>query len=672
MRNPSGTLAVCRSIGLLGCLAGFSVCLVNCVPRDRAADMSTPGVSSAGAEVISVFDPRVQPDQHWQVQHKRLSGFRKSLMPAADGATLRLEFRGRAVSLLRASPWRAWPTRAGQAYGVSGEAIVPRPSSDLSGAQMRVSVDGGKPRTVELASAPVEIPLAEGLSAGAHRVELTFPRGCRLCVLGFRALSGPFGVITGRVTGDASDYLNDISVEIYRDGQLVEERLDRNPATGQVLVWGLEPGTYHLRVHALGWQERWLRGICVKSGAATDFGRVHLASQPLAKPRGPIAWPNRGCPTWAKPGESLEVAYRAGNDAGGFDMALVRRFRTYHMAVARADFDQTEGLWRLQCRVPREVPDGLYHLRVQSNQGEDLAAQAVYVRKAFGSRFRVVKFGHMDTWTQRNAQYVRLLADLVNLIHPDLLLVSNEVNWHYVVGALADLDVAYLITSGNHGLPGFERYFGPAVGFVRMGDVFVGNFGRDWQEDTGPLEAAFEHAAGARYRILQGVESDLPEDLGRRLGVDFYAFGHGFTHEWLGGADRRDVQPRPWLHLGKEFHLVQIDLETGKAHVASAAEEIAGGAAKYPIPRDQPWAPVVFEPASDGRHRTVRATVRNPLRVALQDARVRFLMPAGQYGAEPGRIVQALRSDDGRFVEVVVSVDVPAQGRVDVEVRPAK
>ena len=278
----------------------------------------------------------------------------------------------------------------------------------------------------------------------------------------------------------------------------------------------------------------------------------------------------------------------------------------------------------------------------------------------------------MDTWTQRNAEHLRLLVELTNLIHPDLLLVANEVNWQYVAGALAACQVPYMLTSGNHGLPGFERYFGPAVGWVRAGDVFIGNFCGNWQDQAGALEAAFGHAAGARYRILQGFEYDLPAELARKLNVDLYAFGHGFSSQWAGHPDERGPTAElPWLHLGKEFHLVTVDLSTGKATAAGVASALSGMAAKYPIPRHEPWSPVVFDPPADGSASTVRATVRNPLTIALDSARVRFVMPAGAYVPSVGRVVRSTLNADGRQTEVIVEVDVPARSTLEVTLRQA-
>ena len=635
-------------------------------------DLMSTSATSANSnhqEIISVFDQRVDHDQHWQVERKRLSGFRQSLLPSEDGARIRLAFTGQAVSLLRASPWRAWSTTAGQAYGVSGDDIRSRPASDLRGARMCITIDGRQAQQVDLAAAPVEILLAEDLADGPHQLELTFPKPCRLPVLGFRVLTGAHGAIAGTVTADAAEYLNDISVRIYQDGRLIAERLDRNPLTGRILVWGLDPGTYDLRLHALGWQAEWLRRIRVRPGAAVDFGTVQLASNPLAKPRGPIARPNRGHPIFVTPGQTFAAAYKADTKTIGFSAALAGPLNAYPLPVLSATVDRDTDLWNLRLKLPPDIPDGFYHLGITCSAGRDQATHAVCVRRQFGKHFRLVKFGHMDTWTQRNAQYLRLLAELTNLINPDLLLISNEVNWQYVAGALSVLRVPYLITSGNHGLPGFERYFGRPVGWVRAGDVFVANFGLDSAQAAAELPDLFQHAGDARYRIVQGVEPDLPEQIGRQLGVNLYAFGHGFTNEWL--EQPESPQSPPWLHLGKEFHLVTIDLTTGQAAAAGVVDHLTGMAAKYPIPRDEPWSPVVFEPANDGRHRTIRATVRNPLTVALTDARLRFIMPAGSYRASKGRIIRTVPGEDGKLIEVHVSLNVPVKGKLTVTLSPA-
>ena len=50
-----------------------------------------------------------------------------------------------------------------------------------------------------------------------------------------------------------------------------------------------------------------------------------------------------------------------------------------------------------------------------------------------------VTFGHMDTFGQEPAEYLERIAELSNLIAPDMVLVSNEVNGAYVSGALSRL-----------------------------------------------------------------------------------------------------------------------------------------------------------------------------------------------------------------------------------------
>jgi len=625
----------------------------------------------ADDRIISVFDRCVQREGEWALEEKRLSGFRCSLMPAAADATLELTFEGEAVSLLRGSPWRAWPTSAGQAFGVRGDRVVSRPVSEVRG-ELVVSIDGGKEQRIDLRTAPVEIPLADNLAAGPHRLKLILPQASRLTAIGFRVTQGPRGQVSLKVTADAQDYLNDVSVDIHRDGELIDRRLARNPTTGELLVWGLRPGRYDLHLHALGWQDAWLRNVRVEGGSTRRLPDCHLAADPLALPRGSILQPNRGYPAYVKPGELLTVLQSGRAEAADFKAALVGSWQAHVAAVDSASFDANSPQWRLQVRVPTDVPDGLYHLRVSNSRDTDQAACAVAIRRQIGPTFRVVKFGHMDTWTQRNAEYLRLLVELTNLIHPDLLLVANEVNWQYVAGALAACEVPYMITSGNHGLPGFERYFGPAVGWVRAGDAFIVNSCGDWRDQAGELEAAFAHAVGARYRILQGFEYDLPAELARKLGVDFYAFGHGFSSQSADHpSERGPTAELPWLHLGKEFHLVTIDLSTGKATAAGVAGSLSGMAAKYPIPRHEPWSPVVFDPPADGSASTVRATVRNPLTVALDSARVRFVMPAGAYAPSVGRVVRSTTSADGRQSEVIVEVDVPARSTLEVTLRQA-
>ena len=97
-------------------------------------------------------------------------------------------------------------------------------------------------------------------------------------------------------------------------------------------------------------------------------------------------------------------------------------------------------------------------------------------------------------------------------------------------------------------------------------------------------------------------------------------------------------------------------------HVISATYR---GDAVAPIPFDRAGPPplsVTYDPGNDGKHDKVTATVTNMLEDAFPNCRVTFVLPAGVYAVDGGRLETMVTSDDGRYTVLTVRVDVPAEG----------
>lgn len=64
--------------------------------------------------------------------------------------------------------------------------------------------------------------------------------------------------------------------------------------------------------------------------------------------------------------------------------------------------------------------------------------------------------------------------------------------------------------------------------------------------------------------------------------------------------------------------------------------------------------------------RWVTATVTNRLKEDFPDGRVTFVLPAGEYQVEGGRLETAVVSDDGLYTLLTARVDMPAERTVGV------
>jgi len=275
--------------------------------------------------------------------------------------------------------------------------------------------------------------------------------------------------------------------------------------------------------------------------------------------------------------------------------------------------------------------------------------------------FRLVKFGHLDTWTQRNAEYLATLVQLTNLYDPDLLLISNEANWQYVSGALNKLNAPYMITSGNHGLPGFETYYGEKLKKIDIGDITIVVYNAPWLGPVPEIEAAFNSSPQSSFRILQGVESDIDQEWGKCLNLDIYLCAHAY--------EKSHAESAPWLHLGKEFQIIDIDLETYQTVVIKSPHTGNTSREKYPISREFPFEPIRFTPANNGEHTCVKAKVINPMLSDIKDNQLCFIMPKGKYSVSNGQIQKISDTTKDNKCKVEVRFDILASTTLDIEIK---
>jgi hypothetical protein len=277
-----------------------------------------------------------------------------------------------------------------------------------------------------------------------------------------------------------------------------------------------------------------------------------------------------------------------------------------------------------------------------------------------------VSWGHLDTWGQYQAEYVERLAAVANLLAPDMVLVSNEANPAYAAGALYALEMPFVVNFGNHRGPEPGPWFGEPVGAVDFGPAFtVVNFGRAWDRGVADVDALLAARSGVRTRILNAYEANAPvATFLDRHGVALIHYAHG------PGPAVASLGATPTVRVGKSnsesFRVIRF--KDGRP----VAYTYRGHAtAPWPFPRHGP-APLglVYSPGNDGTHRTVTAQFHNDLEETFPEARAVFVLPAGRYRAQGGRIESAVASDDGRQVVVTVRFDLPAKAAGAVVVGP--
>jgi len=602
---------------------------------------------------IPAADERVTRDGQWQETSFRYAE-RGHLGTGQEGATLELRFQG--TDLILRLGMHAVP-----AYGVPN-------FGDLS-----MCIDDGPERLIHPLAEPREVVIARDLSPGEHVVRVehrTSPRGSGARVEAFGVTDQPSGELAFALTGEHNAYLVDARAVVTRDGEPVVDRLVRNWLTGRCRLAGLPPGeSYRLELRAMGWQPAVVEGIAIDAGAETVLPPIHLAADPATQARS-YRFPALGRQVVRRPGESFRARLQAytGEIVGAriertVGPATISRPLVIEEDEAAAFYYDRE----VVATLPAGAPPGLYDLCVAVRWPEhDLerefrSPRAVMVVDEYPADPMFVSWGHLDTSGQYQAEYLRRLAEIANLLAPDMVLMACSCNPAYIAGALSGLEMPYAVNFGNHQFPGFERWFGPQEGVIDYGpDLCVLNRSLPWHEDTSQAEAMLAARADARIKVINAFEHNAPIELLDRHRVALIHDGHG------PGLRVMEMGATPTLRVGKSnsesFRVIRFQ----HGRVASCTY-LGDETAPIPFPRGStPPIRVTVDPPADGTSPEVRATIANDLEEGYPDCRLTMVMPAGEYACNGGRIESAIASDCGEFTVLTVRADAPAESEAAV------
>jgi hypothetical protein len=592
----------------------------------------------------------------WQWTSHRYAA-EHALVTVEDGAALELSYEGRALVL-------CLDTLTPPNYG--------RPELGA----LEVFVDGAKVRTVRPRAEANEFVLFRSGDAGRRHVRIVHRRddagaGCR--IRGFRIITGASGDLSVVLSGEQNSALVDVRAVLTRSGGVVRDALVRNWLTGECRLAGLTPGAgYSLEVRAAGWKTWRTENITIAAGEETRLPPIFLPRE------GDVAldafkFPALGRPVVRRPGET----FRARFEARQAEIPAVRLVRRHGPATIsrRCTFEDDRGAAFYYHRegtiaLPADMPPGVYDLEVAIADPRGartlVSRRSVSVVDEFPPEPVFFAFGHLDTWGQYQAEYLEQLAALANLIAPDMVLDANEANPAYAAGALAALEVPFVVNFGNHRGPEPGPWFGEPIGIVDFGRAFtVLNFGRAWDTETAGADALLSARSATRLKIVNAFESNAPirEFLDRhRVALIHYAHGPGPVIGTMGAT--------PTVRVGKtnseSFRVIRFSGGRPTSYTYR-------GHATAPIPFRRGAPPplrVAFEPANDGSHRRVTARPVNDLEESFPNARLVFVMPRGAYRATGGRIERAVDSDDARYTVLTVRFDAGARASGAVTIEP--
>ena len=632
--------ARCRSLALLACLwAAF------------------PGTVDASEWISALDEKRVARTGNWMTDRFRHAET-ACLRATDDRAHLVLSFEGTGLSIRL------------------GSHNVPAYGSPNLG-RLAIAIDGRFARTIRPLGTPRELVVAEGLEGGRHRIRITHrvdgeQSGCR--IEGFRIWTKPHGHINFRLTGEHNAFLIDARAVLTRGQTVVRDVLVRNWLTGQCGLAGLAPGQdYSLTLRANGWVSETIEPIKITAGKTRWRPPVHLRRRPETVIHR-FRFPRLNQQAVRRPGETFRARFL------GFDARIdsVRLTRRVGPAVISRDVEFHEDVAaryyydrEVVATLPGDMPPGLYDLAVNVTGGRRTGScrspRSVHVVDTFPRDPVLVTFGHLDTSAQYQAEYLKRLAEIANLLGADIVLSSNACNPAYVSGSLAHLQVPHVINFGNHQFAGHETWYGDPVGRIDFGPrISVLNFGHPWHIGTARADRLLGERPGATIKIINAFEANAPVEFFDRHRVCMIHDGHGT------GAKVMDVGATPTRRIGKSnsvsFRVVRLKDDRVISCTYDGHET-----APVPFARDEsPPVAARFQAPNDGTHAENTATITNRLKDAFPNGRVTFVMPSGKYTVRNARTESSIPSDDGRHLVLVTRVDIPASGQVQVTVHPAK
>ncbi len=536
-----------------------------------------------------------------------------------------------------------------------------------------VTVDGGSPRILTPRSLPRELVLAEGLPAGSHQVRVEHRRdgddvGCR--IESFLAWNKPRGGLQFRVNGDANSHLVDCRAIVRRGDVVVRDSLVRNWLTGQCSLTGLEPGgDYSLEVRATGWLPARVGRFGIGKDSVTEVPAIYLRRDPSTV-TSRFRFPRLNQQAIRKVGEKFSARFLGFNTTidevtisrrvGPAVISRVCPFKENKIAAYYYDRE-------VDVTLPSSTPPGVYDLTVQTTGGSRTglckSPRSVHVVREYPTDPVFVTFGHLDTSGQNQAEYLERLAAIVNLLAPDAVLCSTACNPAYISGALARLDMPYVVNFGNHQFAGHEAWYGDPVCAVDFGSkLCILNFGHPWHVNKSRADALLASRSKTAVRVINAFESNAPFDFLDRHQIRMIHDGHGT------GSKVANIGSTPTRRVGKSnsesFRVVRFRNSQVESCTYNGHET-----APIPFAREalSPLT-VSFDRPNDGTQTSISATVTNRLADAYPNGRVTFVVPAGTYKVAGGRLESQFLSDDSRFRILTVRVDIVPSGSVDVSV----
>ena len=506
-----------------------------------------------------------------------------------------------------------------------------------------IRIDANQPVEIDLSKAENdgwnESLVAENLAPGDHELEITVKEGF-VCLDHFRESLEPLTRMDISVTDVYRTPLADIVIKFFQNGSL--KTALRTAPDGRIpTFYGLKEGSYDLEIRPdsnpgyvkgseveEGLVPQRLDRLEIEAGRALKLNLVLEYDSPDFRSLRTICRPLGTIPAILLRGDVLEVECRypenpkearifLQGDGPELELELISA-----QAGPRMIMNGLEAGVLIKARIPENVPEALYGLRVDLDGLEDRATRAVKVVSAFKTSYSFVQLSdphiHSAKGNRSHDEALRRIAGEINLLSPEFVIMTGDIadcgsrpEYLRVLEALSSFKVPTFVIPGNHdhyfwgtrylylGFDEYRKYLGQ--GFFSFGygqDRFIGL-------DTGDYERIYEealegiHAAQWPWLIkelektkdrTQGLlcifahydhTQNLPEayvfrdqlmGLFDTYPVDLYLWGHGH------GSKEEYVGARPTLSIetGSTIQGVYRVLDVENSKIAGSRVLVAG------------------------------------------------------------------------------------------------
>lgn len=527
--------------------------------------------------------------------------------------------------------------------------------------------------------------------------------------------------IQGTVTGDVSAMpwragkkeLGWARVRVWKEGALCAVTRSET-GIGRFYLQGIPIGEVELEVSRPGFKE-FRQKLQVQPGQTVSVS-VHLEPDP---DYGLIVRPRLGVAETSIPGDQFTVECQAPESASQWKVRLATDYFSRPLDLLKAEYgpkavwNGTKPGWQLTVRTPPNTPAEMYDLLVEFQDGQgqrrfSRQAKAVCIRMEYPDSFLLMPYQdfHLNWFVDKSGPAGEVQADYfraASLLNPLFVSLGDDVGFEKNQHAPPDdavamlyyfvreyLDVPVYLAFGNHDAAltaeGHEFYFGPRwqlrhigphVAVVISYDLYQAKYEmpaeqRRWVAE---LLARLEADPQNRLIFLAGHRSPFPPEKQEPF------FPLPFT-----------PQSRTWLSGGRddgvtvEFRRLFMDALSVRSMHGWGGLNYTGRIVRIDQWRRAELLPQLALPAvawsgpNNGVQNRLTAAVRRvgqqlwtpPEVIAgfcqlpprwegmpeIRQARLRFVMPKGQYQCRGGQIVQTVQSDCGKFALVYVSLDV--------------